>query len=75
MQNRDIILEYDNNHGYALLLTTNHKNDYIDKAVSNFMDKFTKMNQEKLKKLNGLIDVSEFGNAKQIITEYFHPFI
>ena len=41
MQNRDIIFEYDINHGYALLLTTNHKNAFIDKAVSNFMKKFT----------------------------------
>lgn len=75
MQNRDIILEYDNNHGYAILLTTNNKNDYIDRAVNNFMNKFTSLNKEKLKNLNGLIDVSAFGNAKEIITEFFKPFI
>jgi hypothetical protein len=75
MQNRDIILEYDNNHGYALLLTTNHKNKYIDKAVSNFMIKFTGLNKEKFKNLNGLIDVSEFRNAEDLIKEYFEPFI
>jgi len=75
MQNRDIILEYDNYHGYALLLTTNHKNAYIDKAVNNFMRKFTRFNEEKLQNLNGLIDVSEFRNAKDIILEFFEPFI
>jgi hypothetical protein len=75
MQNRDIILEYDNEHGYALLLTTNHKNAFIDKAVDNFMRKFTKLNKENLKQLNGLIDVSEFRNAKDIILEFFGPFI
>ncbi|MFX1593070.1 MAG: hypothetical protein ACFFCL_10280 [Promethearchaeota archaeon] len=75
MQNRDIILEYDTNHGYALLLTTDHKNAYIDKAVNNFMNRFTLLNKEKLKSLNGLIDVSEFGNAKEIIMEFFEPFI
>jgi len=75
MQNRDIIFEYDNNHGYAILLTTNHKNDYIDRAVNNFMNKFTILNREKLKNINGLIDVSAFGNAKEIITEFFKPFI
>lgn len=75
MQNRDIIFEYDNNHGYALLLTTNHKNAFIDKAVSNFMKKFTGLNKEKLKNLTGLIDVSEFKNAKDIILEFFEPFI
>ena len=75
MQNRDIILEYDNNHGYALLLTTNHKNTYIDRAVSNFMNKFTSLNREKLKNLKGLIDASEFRNAKELILEFFEPFI
>ncbi len=75
MQNRDIILEYDNNHGYAILLTTNHKNAYIDKAVSNFMIKFTGLNKEKLQNLTGLIDVSEFRNAKEIILEFFEPFV
>ena len=75
MKNRDIILEYDNNHGYALLLTANHKNTFIDKAVNSFMTKFTSLNKEKLKSLNGLIDVSEFRNAKEIIIENFEPFI
>ncbi len=75
MQNRDIIFEYDNNHGYALLLTTNHKNSFINNAVSKFMKKFTSINKEKLKNLTGLIDASEFRNAKDIILEFFEPFI
>ncbi len=75
MQNRDIILEYDHNHGYALLLTANHKNAYIDKAVNNFMKKFTLLNKEKLENLHGLIDVSEFRNAKELIMEFFEPFL
>ena len=75
MQNRDIIFEYDNTHGYALLLTTNHRNSFINKAVSKFMKKFTDLNQEKLKNLTGLIDASEFRNAKDIILEFFEPFI
>ena len=75
MKNRDIIFEYDNTHGYALLLTANHKNKFIDKAVNSFMTKFTSLNGEKLKNLNGLIDVSEFRNAKEIIIENFEPFI
>ena len=75
MKKRDIILEYDNIHGYALLLTTNHKNAFIDKAVNNFMKKFSSINGDKLKKLTGLIDVSEFRNAKEIILEVFEPFL
>lgn len=75
MKNRVIILEYNNTLGYALLLTTNHKNAYIEKAVNNFIDKFNFLNKEKLLKLNGLIDISEFGNARKLIKEFFHPFI
>jgi len=75
MKNRDIILEYDNTHGYALLLTANHKNTFIDKAVNSFMTQFTSINGDKLKNLNGLIDVSEFRNAKEIIIENFEPFL
>jgi hypothetical protein len=75
MQNRDIILEYDNYHGYALLLTTNHKNVYIDKAVNGFMKKFTSLNKENLENLHGLIDVSEFRNAKDLILEIFEPYV
>ncbi|KKN22460.1 hypothetical protein LCGC14_0914890 [marine sediment metagenome] len=74
MKNRDIILEYDNSLGYALLLTTNHKNAYIEKAVKNFIDKFNFLNKEKLLKLSGLIDITEFGSYK-LIVEFFHPFI
>ena len=75
MKNRQIILEYDTNHGYALLLTVNHKNSFIDNAVTSFMKKFTSLNKEKLKKLSGLIDISEFRNAKGILSEFFEPFI
>ncbi len=75
MQNRDIILEYNNQYGYALLLTTNHKNAFINKAVNNFMQKFTALNKQKLQSLNGLIDISEFRNAEDIILKYFEPFL
>lgn len=75
MQERDIVLEYDNIHGYALLLTTNHKNAFIERAVNNFMRKFTETNREKLKNLKGLIDISEFRNAKEILIESFNPYI
>jgi len=75
MKNRDIILEYDKLLGFALLLTTNHKNSFIEKAVSKFMNKFVSLNQEKLMKLTGLIDVSEFGNTRELISEFFNPYI
>jgi len=75
MKDRDIIFEYDNENGYAILLTTNHKNTFIEKAVRGFMEKFSKINYKIFENLKGLIDVSEFGNAKDLIPEYFAPYI
>lgn len=75
MRDRDLIFEYDNTYDYAIILTTNHKHAFIEKAVSNFMRQFSDLNGEKLKSMKGLIDVSEFGNAKGIIAENFTPYI
>ncbi len=75
MKDRDILFEYDTSNGYAILLTTNHKNTFIKKAVRSFMEEFSKLNYEKFENMNGLIDVSEFGNAKKLILEFFAPYI
>jgi hypothetical protein len=75
MKNRDILFEYDTSNGYAILLTTNHKNTFIEKAVSSFMQEFSKLNYKKFENMNGLIDVSEFGNARKLILEFFAPYI
>jgi hypothetical protein len=74
MKERDIIFEYDITHGYAILLTTNHKNSFIEQAVSNFMKAFTELNGEKLVKMKGLINISEFKNAKNLIYDHFSPY-
>jgi hypothetical protein len=75
MKDRDIVFEYDNTLGYAILLTTNHKNTFIEKAVSSFMEKFSEVNEEQLKSMNGLIDISEFHNARELLFEVFAPYI
>lgn len=74
MKDRDLIFDYDNTHDYAILLTTNHKNTFIDKAVNNFMFQFSDLNGEKLKNSKGLIDVSEFRNAKKLLKDIFAPY-
>jgi hypothetical protein len=78
MQNRDIIFDYDKNFGYAILLITDHKNKIIEKAVRLFMKKFSEENKEILNKINEvnfLIDLSEFKNTKNILFQYFDPYI
>lgn len=78
MKDRDIILEYDNQYNYAILLTTNHKDIIIENAVKLFMAKFNEMHKEELAKINNisqLIDVSEFKYAKGVLKEFFSPYI
>ena len=74
MESRDIVLEYDDTYGYAILLITNKKSNFIDKSIQRFMKKFVEINSEKLSSLNGLIDTSHFKNAGKLIHEYFFPF-
>ncbi len=71
----DILLEYDNELNYAILLVVRRKDVFIDKAVQLFMNKFSKLNEDKLLNLNGLIDTSVFKNTGEIIKEYFKPFL
>ncbi len=78
MRERDIIFEYDNEYGYAILLIASHRNNIIDKAVHLFMKDFSQINNQTLNKINQqsqLIDVSQFKNSKEIIKKYFRPFL
>ena len=71
----DILLEYDNELNYAILLIVRRKDVFIDRAVQHFMNNFSKLNEDKLLNLNGLIDTSIFKNTGEIIKEYFRPFL
>lgn len=71
----DILLEYDNELNYAILLIVRRKDFIIDKALQLFMSKFSKLYGDKLLNLNGLIDTSVFKNTGEIIKENFGPFL
>ena len=71
----DILLEYDNELNYAILLIVRRKDVFIDRAVQLFMNNFSKLNEDKLLNLNGLIDTSVFKNTGEIIKEHFKPFL
>ena len=78
MEDLDIVFEYDNKFGYAVLLITNRRNSIIEKGVQRFMAKFSELNKENLIEINSsskLIDISKFKNAKEIIVEYFNPYL
>lgn len=78
MKDRDIIFEYDNNFGFALLLITNHRNIIIERAVRKFMEIFCeRYNKILISIINSkkMIDVSEFKNSKELIFKIFRTYI
>lgn len=78
MKDKDIILEYNNEFGYAILIIAKHKNYIIEKAVQQFMLKFNQLFKDsliKIKDFSQLIDISEFEDTKRIIDEVFAPYI
>ena len=78
MKSQDIILEYSNDLGYAILLTAEEKNRFINKIVHSFMNAFEEKYGNYLREINSknqLIDVSHFKGSKELIMKYFSPYI
>jgi len=75
MSDRAIVFNYNNQLGYAVLLIAKHKNKILVNAVDNFTKKFAEINKDSLKKLGGLIDVSTFKNANDLIEDYFSHYL
>jgi len=78
MKDGDIVFEYNNQYGCAILTVVDHKTKMIEKAVQLYMKKFTEKNKSALNKINKntqLIDTSKFKNAKNILYDYFKPFM
>ncbi len=74
MKNRDIILEYDNELGYAVLFIVDKNNIMLQKFIRNFMEMFSSEFREKIEEINEkktLIDISDFRGAKQIVEQSF----
>ncbi|MFX1312905.1 MAG: hypothetical protein ACFFHD_09860, partial [Promethearchaeota archaeon] len=78
MKEKDLILEYNNEYGYALLLVAKHKNAVMERAAQRFMLKFNEYFKKpltKIKDFSQLIDISEFKDTKIIINEIFAPYM
>jgi len=78
MKEKDLLLEYDSEFGYALLLIARHKNSVMERAVQQFILKFNeyfKKSLTKIREFSQLIDISEFKDTKLIINEVFAPYM
>ncbi len=74
LKNREIILEYNREYGFAILLIVNRRTEVFKKATQTFMEKFIEKYKEELKSymdLNTAIDTLAFNDAKDILFKSF----
>jgi len=73
-KNADIVVNYNNEYGFAVLILTNHKNiplsNMLNEFVRDFKEKYEKELTE-IQDLNNLIDASEFLGVENLIKKHF----
>ena len=77
-KNAEIVVNYNNEFGFAVLVITNQKNEILDNFIENFTNDFKARYKSELleiQDLNKLIDVSEFKDTKEIIEENFKIYL
>ena len=70
----DIVVRYENDYGYALVVITNQKNDIVEDLMLGFSNDFNSKYKNKLldiQDLNRLINISEFIDLKELIEKHF----
>ena len=74
----DIVVRYEIDYGYALVVITNKKNSIIEDLMLNFSIEFKRKYEDELTDLqdiNRLINVSEFSGAKEIVEKNFQLYL
>ncbi|MFX0026439.1 MAG: hypothetical protein ACFE8M_08475 [Candidatus Hermodarchaeota archaeon] len=74
----DIVVDYDNEHGFAVVVLTSKKNAILERIIQKFSQEFKSFYKNELNEiqdLNRLINVSEFKNAQQIIEKNFELYL
>ena len=77
-QRSDIIVKYDVELGFALMINTNRKNSIIENLMDNFLIAFKERYRSELmdiQDLNRIIDVSDFLDTKKIIEQHFQLYL
>jgi len=73
-KNSDIIVNYNNEYGFAVLIITNHKNIILSNMLNEFARDFKEIYKKELTEiqdLNNLIDASEFLDVEKLIKKHF----
>lgn len=74
----DIVVYYDNEYGFAVIVVTSKKNAIIENLIQKFSQEFKSFYKNELNEiqdLNRLINVSEFKDTKQIIEKNFQFYL
>jgi len=77
-KNSDIVVEYNNDLGFAVLVITNKKNDILKKITEKFMKEFSEKYREELKEiqdLNKIINISEFNETNRLVESNFQLYL
>jgi len=70
----DIVVKYENDYGYALVVITNQKNEIVENLMSNFSKDFNSKYNNKLldiQDINRLIDIKEFKDIEKLVEKHF----
>ena len=73
-KNSDIIVDYNNEYGFAVLLIINKKNPQLLQMMHGFTKEFEQLFKNELNEiqdLNNLIDISEFKGVEELIMKHF----
>lgn len=74
----DIVVDYESEYGYAIVVITNKKNSIIEDLMQNFSIEFKRKYEVELTDLqdiNRLINVSEFSDIKEIVEKNFQLYL
>ncbi|MFX0009696.1 MAG: hypothetical protein ACFE9R_05225 [Candidatus Hermodarchaeota archaeon] len=77
-KNTDLVVKYDDDYGYAVILITNKKNSIIEALIEQFSKHFKNQFMQELSEirdLNRIINVSEFKAAKEIVEQKFELYL
>jgi hypothetical protein len=75
LNDKRIILRYDDELGYALLLIADRISNHLESKVNQFIKEFSSTFRKELNNLHGLIDSSKFRGVKEIIEQNFSEYL
>ncbi|MFW9936990.1 MAG: hypothetical protein ACFFD5_05035 [Candidatus Thorarchaeota archaeon] len=77
-KNAEIVVKYEIEYGYAIMVITNQKNDILEKLIEDFSSEFKKRYKNELidiQDLNRIINLAEFTDTKDMIERNFQLYL